>query len=151
MTVLLGDPTIRIARCTVQIPRRLVESIRDFPSQGDFALNLKEGYTRFKKAVYHNSAHLPRARAPRSWGNCCFSVPYWADDGPLLRRRSLLLKETLSNCPWTRSPITLTIFTPLRLGFGMSPRSRMSCARRTGCLNLGLTFGCLEFNKVTNR
>lgn len=99
---------------------------------------LKEGHMRFKKTMYHNSAC-----APLSW-KCCFFLVPCADDGSLQPRRSPLLKQMPRHCRWKISLIIHMIFTPLRLGFGTSPQSRMSCARRTGCSNRAVPLPALS-------
>ena len=91
---------------------------------------LKEGHMRFKKTMYHNSA-----RAPLSWGCCFFDLFLALMMGSLQRHRSLFLKQMPRQCRWKTSPIIHMIFTPLRLEFGTSLQSRMSCARHTGCSN----------------
>ena len=130
---------IDVAGGTGDIALRILDHVRETHGDRETRVDivdingemLKEGQMRFKKTMYHNSAC-----APLSLG-CCFlffPVPC-ADDGSLQRRRSGLLRQMPRNCRCKISLIIHMIFTPLRLGFGTSLQSRMSCERRTGCSN----------------
>jgi len=86
---------------------------------------LKEGYARFKKTMYHNSARV-----------LLLFFLLTRLGLSLQRRRSHLLRQTPRNYPWRRFPTIPTISTLSHSGSGMSPLSRMSSVRRAGCSNL---------------
>ena len=125
---------IDVAGGTGDIALRMLDHVRETYGDRETRVDvvdingemLREGQKRVKKTMYHNSARA----------FLCFSS-FSPIVEPLQRHRSHSWKQTLRHCPLRRSLTTHMMFTPSRLGSGMSPRFQMSSARRTACSSRG--------------